>query len=117
LAILSWYITDDIVEDIDEFLDLFLLVEEFLLLNSNPLTGADSVRMSIPVLFEESMVGNVKACELDILDKLKVEEKNNLFTIFLIGTTMQDSGKRKRSNTVTCDISLIPNSSSENRID
>jgi len=34
------------------------------------------------------MVGNVKACELDVVDKLEVEEKNNLFAIFLISATM-----------------------------
>jgi len=50
------------------------------------------------MLFEESMVGNAKACELDIVDELKFEEKNNLFTMFPIGTIMQDGGKRKRSN-------------------
>ena len=33
-----------------------------------------------------------------MVEELKVEEKINLFTIFPIGTTMQDSGKRKRSN-------------------
>jgi len=44
------------------------------------------------------MVGNVKACELNVVDELKFEEKNNLFTIFPIGTTMQDGGKRKRSD-------------------
>jgi len=45
-------VTDDIVEDIDESLDLFLLVEKFLPLTSKPLTGADPARMSIPVLSE-----------------------------------------------------------------
>jgi len=30
---------------------------------------------------------------------LKVEEVMNLFTLFPIGTTMQDGGKRKRSGT------------------
>jgi len=97
LAILSWYATDNIVEDIDESLDLFLLVEEFLSLISKPLTGADPTRMSIPVLFEESIVSNVKACELDVVDELEVEKKDNLFAIFPIDTTMQDGSKRKRS--------------------
>ena len=49
------------------------------------------------MLFEESMVGNAKACKLDVVDELEVEEKDNLFAIFPIGTTMQDGGKRKRS--------------------
>ena len=38
--------------------------------------------------FEGNMVGNMKACELDIVEELKVKEKNNLFTIFPIGTTI-----------------------------
>ena len=40
----------------------------------------------------------MKAWELDVVVELKVEGKNNLFAIFLISTTMQDSGKRKRSD-------------------
>jgi len=35
---------------------------------------------------------------LVIVEELKVEGKKNLFAIFPIGTTIQDSGKRKRSN-------------------
>jgi len=47
------------------------------------------------MLFEENTVGNVKVCELDVVEKLKFEEENCLFTKFPIGTTMQDGGKRK----------------------
>ena len=36
-----------------------------------------------------------------MVKELKVEEKFNLFAIFPIGTTMQDGGKRKRSNMTT----------------
>ena len=54
--------------------------------------------MSIPVQFEDSTVGKMNSCELDIIEELKVEERINLFTVFPIGTTMQDGGKRKRSN-------------------
>jgi len=36
-----------------------------------------------------------------MVKELKVEEKFNLFAIFPIGATMQDSGKRKRSNDIT----------------
>ena len=63
------------------------------------------------MLFEESMVSNVKACELDIVDKLKFEEKNNLFAIFPIGATIQNNGKRKRSNGHHSN----PNSRSQNK--
>jgi len=97
LTILSWYAIDDIVEDIDKSLDVFLLVEEFLPLTSSKLSDAGPAKMTIPVLFEESMVGNAKACELDIVEELKFEEKNNLFAMFPIGATIQDGGKRKRS--------------------
>ena len=72
-------------------------MEEFLPLTLSKLSSADPTRMSIPVLFEESMVGNMNACELDVVDELKFEEKNNLFAIFPIDATMQDGGKRKRS--------------------
>ena len=34
----------------------------------------------------------------DVLDLLKCVEKENLFTNFPIGTTIQDGGKRKRSD-------------------
>jgi len=52
--------------------------------------------MSISVRFKEDTVGNARACDLDIVEELKVEERN-LFTIFPIGTTMQDGDKRKEA--------------------
>jgi len=52
--------------------------------------------MSIPVQFKEDTVDNARACDLDVIEELKAEEKN-LFAIFPIGTTMQDSGKRKEA--------------------
>jgi len=48
--------------------------------------------------FEDSIVGKTNSCELDIIEELKVEERKNLFAVFPIGTTMQDGGKRKRSD-------------------
>jgi len=42
-----------------------------------------------------SIVGIEEACELAIVEELKFEEENNLFSKFTIGATMQDSGKRK----------------------
>jgi len=39
-----------------------------------------------------------------VVEGLKVEEIMNLFTMFLIGTTMQDGGKRKRS---ACCVTVI----------
>ncbi len=61
------------------------------------LAGTCSVEMSIPVQFKGDIVGNAKACNLGIVEELKVEERN-LFAIFPIDTTMQDGSKRKRSN-------------------
>ena len=78
-------------------LEKFLSVEEVLPLISKSLTGADSAGMSIPMWFEGNTVGNTKAYELDTVEELKVKEKNNLFAIFPIDTTMQDGDKRKRS--------------------
>jgi len=60
-TILSWYTTEDFVEDIDEFLEMFLLVERGLPLISLKLSGEGSARKSIPVPLKGNTVGNVKA--------------------------------------------------------
>ena len=52
--------------------------------------------LSIPVLLVGVMVGKENCCELDVIVELKVGGKLNLFTIFPIGTTIQDGGKRKK---------------------
>ena len=85
------------VEDIEVSLKRFLSVEEVLPLTSKLFTGMNPVEMTIPVQFVGSMVGKTNSCELDVFEELKVVEKKNLFTIFPIGTTMQDGSKRKRS--------------------
>ena len=61
------------------------------------------------------MVGK-RVCEMqDVIVVLRVEGKMTLFAIFPMGATMQDGGKRKRSNatciTVTCNIILNSNPS------
>ena len=89
---------EDQVKDIKESLEKFFSVEEVFSLTSKPLTSTNPVGMSIPVQFEDSMVGKTNSCELDVIEKLKVEEKMNLFAVFPIGATMQDGGKRKRSD-------------------
>jgi len=101
-TILSWYTTEDFVEDIDESLDMLLLVERFLPLISLQLSGVGPGRKSIPVLFEGNTVGNEKACELVVVEILKFEEENSLFAKFPIGATMQDGGKRKEAMQFTC---------------
>jgi len=98
LAILLWYIIEDRVEDIKESLEKFFSVEEVLPLTSKPLTGTNPVGMSIPIQFKDSIVGKTNSCELDVIEELKVEERMNLFAVFPIGATMQDGGKRKRSD-------------------
>ena len=50
------------------------------------------------MLFENT-AGIAKACELVIMEELKLKEENNLFAKFPIGTTMQNSGKRKEAIT------------------
>jgi len=44
-----------------------------------------------------NMVGFEEVCKLSIVEELKFEEENNLFTKFPIGTTMQDGSKRKEA--------------------
>ena len=87
-TILSWYTTEDIVEDIDEFLDAFLLVERFLPLTLVWFSGIGPGRESIPMLFKGNMVGKEKACKLVIIEKLKFKRENCLFAKFLIGAIM-----------------------------
>ena len=64
---------------------------------SKPLTGTNPIGMSIPMQFEDSMVGKMNSCELDVIEELKVEERKNLFAVFPIGTIIQNGGNRKRS--------------------
>jgi len=85
------------VEDIKESLERFFSVEEVLPLTSKLFTGMNPVGMSISMWFVGNMVGKTNSCKLDVFEELKAVEKMNLFTIFLIDTTMQDGGKRKRS--------------------
>jgi len=50
------------------------------------------------MLLVGNTVGKENCCKLDVIVKLKVGGKLNLFAIFPIGATMQDDGKRKRSD-------------------
>jgi len=86
------------VEDIKESLERFFLVEEVLPLTSKLFTGMNLVGISISMQFVENMVGKMNSCKLDVFEELKAVEKMNLFAIFPIGATMQDGGKRKRSD-------------------
>ena len=59
--------------------------------------------MSIPMFISEDIVGK-RFLKLEaIVELLKDDgEKDNLFAEFPIGATMQDGGKRKRSNDWLC---------------
>ena len=74
-----------------------MVEEEILPLTSRSLAGVCPFEESISVWFETDTVGNAKATELDIVESWEVEKKN-LFAIFPIGATIQDSSKRKRSD-------------------
>ena len=100
LSILSQYgivCPEDAIEDSLERLKAVVGVLPLTLLL---LAGSCPVELSISVLFEENTVGNAEVCNLDVVVELIVEEKN-LFSIFPIGTTIQDGGKRKEALSVT----------------
>jgi len=58
--------------------------------------------MSIPVQFKRDTVGNARACNLGIVEELRVIAEGGLkgfiFTISLLGTTIQGGGMRERSD-------------------
>ena len=62
-------------------------------------TGPCPAWISIPMPFTEDIVGIVKLLLRFVVEILKkFEEKDDLFAIFPIGATIQDGGKRRRSN-------------------
>ena len=78
--------------------------------------------MSIPMLFAEDIIGLVELLLRFVVEMLKrFEEKDDLFTIFPIGATMQDGGKRRRSgayyNHVNKDIQIIGSDAHDHQID
>ena len=102
--------TEEQVEDIEVSLDKFFSIREDLPLVLLLVPGLVPVDLSIPVLMLAFMVGK-KVCSLwDVIEELKVGGKMNLFAVFPIGATIQDGGKRKRSNAVWswCHSNLNP---------
>jgi len=87
---------EDVIKD---SLERFKVVVGVLPLISQLLAGTCPIEMSIPVWFKEDTVGNTRACNLGVVEELKVEERN-LFAIFPIGATIQDGGKRKEAMTI-----------------
>jgi len=94
------------VEDIDVSLERLVWIERVLPLTSTLLPGEVPEGPSIFMLLVGNMVGKENYCELDVIVGLKVRGKLNLFAIFPIGTTMQDGGKRKRSDEIKLSSSL-----------
>jgi len=86
-SILSQYGVARPEDAIKESLEKFKAVVGVLPLTLQLLADTCPVEMSIPVQFKEDTVGNARACNLGVVEELKVEEKN-LFTIFPIGATM-----------------------------
>ena len=82
-SILSWYAIDDALESINDSLELILLEEADL-----------SLMMSISMFI--SIVDGKQAICKDCM--VVVEVENNVFTNSLMGTTIQDGGKKERSN-------------------
>jgi len=86
-------------ETIEESLEELLEGEGFLPRTSGLLEGTRPVWMSIPTSVSVDIVGKAVLRDEAMVEMLKVvEEKDNLFTDSPIGTTMQDGGKRKRSD-------------------
>ena len=79
-------------------LERLVWVEKFLSLILTLLPGEVPEDLSISVLLVGNTGSKEDCCELDIIVELKERGKLNLFAIFPIGATMQDGGKRKRSN-------------------
>ena len=87
---------EETVEDIEEFLDLFLCIWGNLPLTSLLMTGLVPVEWSISVLLKAFTEGKKVHWLLDWIVVLKEVVKLNLFAISPIGATIQDGGKRKR---------------------
>ena len=62
------------------------------------MSGKGSAKMFIPVLFEKDTVGNIKVWVGIVFVELILEVKKCLFANSPISTTIQDGGKRERSD-------------------
>jgi len=99
VSILSWYGVECPEDAIKDSLERFTEEAGFLPLTSNLEVGTCPVGMTIPMSVAEDIVGIEDLTLRAVIVVLKfVGEKMDLFTIFPIGTTILDGGKRKRSN-------------------
>ena len=79
-------------------LEIFAVEVRFLPLTSKSNAGTCPIELSIPISFTKDTVGKKELTFAKlVVEGLKVEERKNLFVIFLIDTTMQDGGKRKEA--------------------
>ena len=105
VSILSWYEVKRLEDAIKDSLERFTEEAGFLLLTSNSEAETRPVGMSIPMSFAEDIVGIKDLMLRAVIIVLKfVGEKIDLFAIFPIDTTIQDGGKRKRSD---CSKTLV----------
>jgi len=99
VSILLWYGVERPEDAIEDSLERFTEEAVFLPLISNSEAGTHPVGMFIPMSFAEDIVGIEDLTLRAVIVVLKfVGEKIDLFAIFPIGTTIQDGGKRKRSD-------------------
>ena len=95
------------IEDMKEYLDKFLWLWGDLPLASTLLTGLVPVEWSISMLLETFMEGKKVCWLVDEIVVLKEVWKVNLFAVSPIGATIQDGGKRKRSDVYYIILILI----------
>ena len=99
ISILSWYGVKRPEEVRKDSLEGLAEGERFLPLASELIAGETPYWMSIPKSFLIDIGGKEVVLRLEsMLDMLNWVESENLFANFPIGTTMQDGGKRKRSD-------------------
>ena len=104
VSILSWYGVKHPEEAIKDSLKRLTEETGFLPLTSVSETGICPVEMSIPMLFTKDTAGKEVLTLGAVIEVLKfVGEKDNLFTVFSLGVTIQDGGKRERGD-VSCFI-------------
>jgi len=99
VSILSWYGVERLEETIEDSLERLTEETRFLSLTSESETGICPVGMSIPMSFTKNTAGKEVLMLGIVIEVLKfVGEKEDLFAVFSIGATIQDGGKRERSN-------------------
>ena len=99
VSILSWYGVECPEDAIEDSLERFTEETGFFPLTFNSEAETCPVGMSIPMSFAEDIVGIEDLTLRAVIVVLKfVGEKMDLFAVFPIGTTIQDGGKRKRSD-------------------